>query len=249
MPELPLDWHDPRLALLAALVSGHLLGDFFFQTRWMVEHKGRSLRALLAHALELGLVQLVCVLWLDPSWRAPLLCAAIALVHAAVDRAKAALGRRWPERALSWLVLDQLAHLATLLLAWRAWLTLEPAFSTRLLPEPAQVLLVAGVYAFNVNGGAAFVSALIARVRVEGAPDEPAASDGAGRLIGILERLMIVTLVWLGQWGAVGLVLTAKSIARFKRLEEQTFAETYLVGTITSVMVAMASGIALRALV
>lgn len=52
--------------------------------------------------------------------------------------------------------------------------------------------------------------------------------------------------MWAGQWGAVGLGLTAKSIARFKKMDEQAFAEVYLVGTMTSVLVAMLSGALLR---
>ena len=54
-------------------------------------------------------------------------------------------------------------------------------------------------------------------------------------------------LVYAGEWGAVGLVLTAKSVARFKKLDDQDFAELYLVGTMTSVLIAMVSGLGLRA--
>lgn len=58
---------------------------------------------------------------------------------------------------------------------------------------------------------------------------------------------MILGLVWAGQWSAVGLVLTAKSVARFKKMDDKAFAETYLIGTMTSVIVAMISGAMLRA--
>src|SRR5690606_21538250 len=91
---------------------------------------------------------------------------------------------------------------------------------------------VVGTFAFAVNGGSAIVAGMLARVRpTDGEPKE---DDGppAGRLIGILERLVLLPLVWTGQWGALGLVLTAKSIARFKALEERAFAEVYLVGTL-----------------
>ena len=58
----------------------------------------------------------------------------------------------------------------------------------------------------------------------------------------------MLTLVVLGEWGALGFVLTAKSVARFKELENKEFAETYLVGTLTSFLVAGGSGLLLRAL-
>ena len=59
-----------------------------------------------------------------------------------------------------------------------------------------------------------------------------------GRIIGKLERLIISILILCDQFGAVGFVLTAKSIARFKQLEDRDFAEKYLVGTLTSTVIA-----------
>lgn len=67
-------------------------------------------------------------------------------------------------------------------------------------------------------------------------------------MIGILEHMAMLTLVWLGEWSAPGFVLAAKSVARFKELENRGFAEAYLVGTLTSFLVAGARGLLLRAL-
>ena len=61
----------------------------------------------------------------------------------------------------------------------------------------------------------------------------------AGSLNGKLERLIIVLLVMHDGYGSIGLVLTAKSMARYKKLEEQEFAESYLVGTLSSTAIAM----------
>ena len=60
-----------------------------------------------------------------------------------------------------------------------------------------------------------------------------------GSWIGILEREIMLLLALMGQYGAIGFVLTAKSLARFKQLENKAFAEKYLLGTLLS------SGIAL----
>lgn len=60
-----------------------------------------------------------------------------------------------------------------------------------------------------------------------------------GALIGILEREIILILGIMGQYGAIGFVLTAKSLARFKQLEKQSFAEKYLVGTLLSSLIAI----------
>lgn len=69
-----------------------------------------------------------------------------------------------------------------------------------------------------------------------------------GRTIGALERAIALTLVLLGQYGALGLIVAAKSIARFKALEDREFAEYFLVGTLASLLLALAGGLGLKAL-
>ncbi len=72
----------------------------------------------------------------------------------------------------------------------------------------------------------------------------PAATGirGAGALIGLLERALVLTFVLLGQYTAIGLILTAKSIARYKELEDRHFAEYYLIGTLSSMLFAILAG-------
>ncbi len=60
-------------------------------------------------------------------------------------------------------------------------------------------------------------------------------AKGAGRLIGIFERAIIISLIFAEAYSAVGLVLAAKSIARFERLKKRDFAEYYLIGTLASI--------------
>ncbi len=108
-------------------------------------------------------------------------------------------------------------------------------------------------YAFNWGGAAVIVKAVLERFRIPGpddeAPDDAGEEDrfgGTGRAIGILERLIVLTLVLVDAWGALGLILAAKSIARFKKLEERHFSEYYLIGTLASVFIAMVSGLLVK---
>ncbi len=68
-----------------------------------------------------------------------------------------------------------------------------------------------------------------------------------GATIGVLERLLIVTLLLLGAEAAIGFVIAAKTIARFKLLDDRDFAEYYLLGTLASVSVAIVTALAARA--
>lgn len=61
----------------------------------------------------------------------------------------------------------------------------------------------------------------------------------AGRVIGILERVFIYYFVLNAQFEAMGLILAAKSFARFRELEERKFAEYVLIGTLLSALLAM----------
>jgi hypothetical protein len=70
-----------------------------------------------------------------------------------------------------------------------------------------------------------------------------------GRAIGVLERGLALTLVLLGQYGALGLVVAAKSLARFKAMEDREFAEYFLVGTLASLLLALLGGVAVKAVV
>ena len=89
------------------------------------------------------------------------------------------------------------------------------------------------------------VGPISARVEREG-PDIPVPEprDSVGATIGVLERLLVVTLMISGATLAIGLVVAAKTLARFKQLDERDFAESYLLGTLASVAIAVASAAA-----
>src|SRR5207302_8416774 len=63
-----------------------------------------------------------------------------------------------------------------------------------------------------------------------------------GRTIGALGRALAVTLVLLGEYAAIGWIIAAKSLARFKALEDREFAEYFLIGTLASFLLALVAG-------
>ncbi len=75
----------------------------------------------------------------------------------------------------------------------------------------------------------------------------PKESNGAGRWIGILERLLIYVLVIAGQAAAAGIVVAAKSILRYPEIsaKPQRIAPEYvLIGSLASWLLAFAFGVA-----
>ena len=69
-----------------------------------------------------------------------------------------------------------------------------------------------------------------------------------GRAIGALERALALTLVLLGEYTAIGWIIAAKSLARFRALEDREFAEYFLIGTLASLLLALGAGIGMRIL-
>lgn len=77
--------------------------------------------------------------------------------------------------------------------------------------------------------------------KAAGDPGKPDTLPGAGAVIGSLERVLCAIFIGLGQYASIGLIYTAKSIARFKKIEENPkFAEYYLIGTLYSILFVVA---------
>ncbi len=66
---------------------------------------------------------------------------------------------------------------------------------------------------------------------------------GAGEVIGVLERMVTFVLVASGALTAVGFVIAVKAAARFPLFKETAFAEYFLIGTLTSVGLALLLGL------
>lgn len=60
-----------------------------------------------------------------------------------------------------------------------------------------------------------------------------------GRVIGVLERVLLYWFIMAGQLSAIGFVLAAKAFTRFKALDDRPFAEYVLIGTLLSACLAL----------
>ncbi|MEM7050589.1 MAG: hypothetical protein AAF604_13065 [Acidobacteriota bacterium] len=116
------------------------------------------------------------------------------------------------------------------------------------------LLLAAAIYALVIFGGGHLIALVLAPFAAQ--LDLPTAEGRglilAGRYIGWLERFLLLTAV-VADWPATfGLVLAAKSVFRFPELKEhgrdRGFAEYFLIGTLLSVALAAAGGLALARL-
>ena len=69
-------------------------------------------------------------------------------------------------------------------------------------------------------------------------PTKPA--QPAGWLIGWLERLILAIGIVAGSWEVLAAVIALKTVSRFQEMDDQAFAEYFLVGSLFSVLWAFA---------
>ena len=169
--------------------------------------------------------------------------------HAA-DRTRSGK-RRWsPLPAILWLAGE--ACIAGVVVGV-AWLYLRDA-TPNLVPaaiaaNPADVRRVAvaviigwSLFAINVPVAMRLIGRLLPSDSKK--PADGVDPERMGATIGVLERLLVVALLPGGGATAVGFVVAAKTLARFKELDKKRFAERYLLGTMASVTIALVSSLA-----
>lgn len=258
------------MPVLLAAVLAHLCADFLFQTDRTARRRAEGYAgAYLAHGLAL-FFSLLLALHFCGLPAALLFSMAGTAAHLVLDwlKERRCLKRTPMARFLAFLA-DQALHLLTLAALWR-FIGPRPdgriaGFYASFLPQgaaealasasggaaghgPSRILLGAVVYAAVTFGGAVLIRLGLEALRI--LPPGAGRASGQGRVgkyIGILERGLVLTLVLAGALPAVGFVIAAKSVARFRELDDREFAEYYLVGTLASSLLAVGAGLWLKA--
>jgi hypothetical protein len=245
--------------LFLALYLAHLLADFVFQTDSMVARKKEgSWPAYLLHGITHYAATLTIVAVMNPgllvTWTFERVVFALCLVHLLLDWTKSALAnKRWiPDNVWSFTA-DQAAHFvtvggATLLITRTPWQAVATYLQNIPLAQD-KILLVTVIYVVVIFCGGYFIRFLIRPLWKE-KPGEPTEEHdevvNAGLYIGWLERFLTLTAVFLQSPGTVGLILAAKSIARYPELKSPgRFVEYFLIGTLLSISIAIVGGIIL----
>jgi hypothetical protein len=229
--------------LLAHLAAGFLLLPGYATAR------ARSGTAISTQALiKLGIA---CVLLLD----ALAIDGLVALIMlAACGMIVDVLERRVSYTDWHGFAAAQATHVALLLAIALWWVGYDVAGVWRTLLDvldDGDKLLYVTVYVGAVAGGDAIVQKVTA-IFAEQIPTLQSAKPGlqhAGRYIGWLERALIVSFMVAGYGEAIGFLVATKALARFPKLQGDDrgqFTDYFLVGTLTSVGVALLGGIVLR---
>ncbi len=233
---------------LSVLIIGHIIGDYYLQTNKLSEDKKEILNKVFIYNLIYFITMAVVVIAiLDINvlkW-----AGLLSLIHFLVDLIKFYLSqnnRMYINKDNLLYNFDQLIHIITIFIV---------AVIINLLPETIKYrdsfknlfgslgldfkLILNWLLAIMIIIKP--VSLTIEKVLIQYQPitadEEEDGHPGAGSLIGILERLIILIMISQNQYAAIGFVLTSKSIARYNKIiENPQFSEYYLLGTLLSIL-------------
>lgn len=235
------------------ILLGHIIGDFYVQTDKIAEKKKVLMKYMILHCFIYTIVIGVGFYVLIRDIVGTLVISGIIfLSHLIIDLIKRKYDRKVTKYEYINFLIDQTIHIVALFLI--SLISKElfcfPISGNLMMNNLNMKMYIVVTLAFFVcwKPAAIFISLVfkiipetIEQSNQKEGTNKKIEIEGVkiGSWIGILEREIILILGLMGQFGAIGFVLTAKSLARFKQLENKSFAEKYLVGTLLSAFTAI----------
>ena len=248
--------------LVFLILIGHVLGDFYFQSRNMSCNKNKYFIALLFHSI---IYMITMILMIIPVWSTSVICLAIliAIGHFIIDFLKFLVYKAIENRyeIKEWLkgknsyvyIIDQSLHITYIFILclifffqgniveisrWLKNIFIFTGITNSIAPiMTLRWLLLLLLLGKPVN---LTVEKLFSNFKPIEEEAEKEINKKTGTVIGTIERIIIVIFLSIQQYSAIGFVLTAKSIARYNKISEhKEFGEYYLLGTLTSVLFAI----------
>ncbi len=233
--------------ILLKLIAAHLIGDFLLQWDRLCAMKFDSalrgrIKALCIHS---GIQAMLSYLFVG-EWTLWLLPAVIFVCHFMIDYIKVMTGRK----DLPVLLLDQLAHYAVIFLVWWFMFVKGHCSST------AATSLLSYTFWLIVTGYIAVLTPTSILIKsfmeYEKWMPEGAYAPGlpnAGKWIGYLERVLILTFIFTDNVEGIGFLLAAKSVFRFgelSRARDVKITEYVVIGTFASFTIAILLGFVIQ---
>ena len=220
--------NNEAVLILIKLVLAHIVGDFLLQpTHWVQERNAKHFRSiyLYVHALIHGLLSYVLL----GHWAAWYIIPVISISHLLIDAIKSYYGKR---HQVLWLVGDQLAHLLVIGLLCFTITKQMPdigfyTWHNRIFMSRLLIYIVATVPT------SIFIRTFINAWK----PVGNSGIENAGKWIGYIERILVISFIIWNKLEAVGFLLAAKSVFRIgdmKDKEYRNLTEYILVGTLLS---------------
>lgn len=238
--------------MIYVLIIAHFLADFTFQTTKMAQRKLNSFKFLLYHVIIYAFIFLILMFPLVKFQKAILPYIIIIGSHFFIDWIRTLVDKKFTRKSILFasFIVDQIIHVLILVVLYNYYKL--GAETTSLYDYIQQwqysnrLVIYCLMFVILWDPTAVFIKKLFLFIDDGDSSNQEENDPQVGSIIGKLERIIVSILILCNQFGAAGFVLTAKSIARYKQLEDKNFAEKYLVGTLTSVAIAFITTLILK---
>ncbi|MBC7523614.1 MAG: DUF3307 domain-containing protein [Flavobacterium sp.] len=220
---------------LIRMLLAHLLADFLFQTKKMVHSKKWFSVAMLLHILIVfGLTFLFT--------KNLVISLIISLLHYIIDGIKVELNKTNLSKTIIFTI-DQALHITIIILCWGIYFGISQlVLKTLLLPINNYSISLLFLSYFLITTPFGYFIGLLTK-RFQNTNNNEVKTDKNGFLIGIFDRIIILTFMILGEYSAIGFLITGKSIIRFSEKNEDIKSEYVLLGTMISYGMIIITGI------
>ncbi|MDD2362817.1 MAG: DUF3307 domain-containing protein [Oscillospiraceae bacterium] len=228
----------------------HIIGDYYLQSCKLADEKVESVKALIKHSV---IYTFACFMVVIPFFDSRLLIGSmlLSLGHAVIDLIKFLYTKYQKEitqnKKRNIYISDQILHL--MFISIITYIFTVNGYTISVLPTLKNIADIIGaplkqcflwLLAILLIWKPTNITIKKMLSMYKPAETNENTQESAGGFIGLLERLVMLVLLSIGQYSAIGLVLTAKSIARYDKIsKDKAFAEYYLLGTLLSAISAI----------
>ena len=232
--------NQQQLNILINLIIAHLLADFVFQSKKMVENKKWFSKEMIIHLVIVYVLSAVfSFLW----WQALI----ITFIHYLIDGIKIEANKKYPKKEIYWFLIDQFLHIITILIICLMQFGILKEFLPKLksLTQNNEITVIALAYILVTFPLGYLIGIMTKNINGEKTQNNEQQANN-GLKIGIFERLIILTFVILEQYEAIGFLITGKSLLRFASKDENLKSEYVLLGTMMSYALTIILGVLLN---
>jgi hypothetical protein len=226
--------------LLILQIIAHILTDFTFQNDKLAKDKNEH--GVKSKFFKWHIAIVFALSWVL-SFQIKFIIASltIALLHGAIDGFKKAF-LKFEKINRYIFYIDQALHLLVIIgivLLFNHYFLIRPFYQ---LPITTHQLLILTAYLFCTKPANIIIKEIFHTYDIK-TDDTSSEIPNAGKLIGITERIIALSLILYGQFAAVGFIIAGKSILRYKETDTSK-TEYVLIGTLLSFGIAILAGIA-----
>lgn len=234
------------MILFLRLLIAHLIADFLLQPKsWVQDKNEKGIKSLKLFLHIIVVTLLSVILTIDYfSWQIPVF---IFLFHYLIDLFKVYL-KPAKINQLVWFLIDQIFHVVAIVVVMAIVGQLPGSCLDDYLKvatdERALVLLLA--YIFVIWPSMIIINLATSKWQSQIHQELEPSLQNAGKWIGILERVLVLTFVLSAQFQAIGFLIAAKSILRISVRSEDSariLSEYVLIGTFISFTIAILTGL------